>query len=268
MGKKEFGIFELAELFGITPEAIRKYESKNIIQPYRDGENKYRKFGTWELIKMIWARSLSLEGFGLKQISDWFESEKPESQLEQIEALQENLTREIVYRKRLIRRLDKQKKDIHDCLGRAGRLQVEHVPALYCCVIMDGATLVDKQGKDRENLKQWIQALPFASVAFMGNGAYENYSCLVTGEEEREIYGLQHLEADFVIPEKMYVIYDMIAEHCDEYDTSREVVLAGMEKARNLGFELEDQWITCSYAYTQKDGVYQSYIKGMFPIVT
>ena len=268
MGKKEFGIFELAELFGITPEAIRKYEAKNIIQPYRDEESKYRKFGTWELIKMIWARSLSLEGFGLRQISDMFEHEKPEDQLAQLEAMQESLAREIVYRKRLIRRPDKQKKDIYDRIGREGKLQVEHVPALYCCVIMEGDTLVDKKGKDRENLKQWIQALPFASISFMGNTAYETHSCLVITEEEREIYGLQHLGPDFVIPERLCVVCDMVAEHCDAYDTSNETIAAGRNKALELGFVLEDQWITLSYAYTQKDGIYQSYIKGIFPIVT
>ena len=268
MGKREFGIFELAELFGITPEAIRKYEAKNIIQPYRDDENKYRKFRTWELIKMVWARSLSLEGFGLRQISDMFEHEQPKDQLAQLEAMQENLAREIVYRKRLIRRLDKQKKDIHDCIGRAERLQVEHVPALYCCVIMENDTLVDKKGKDREKLKQWIQVLPFASVSFMGDMTFETHSCLVITEEERECYGLQHLEPDFVLPERLCVVCNLVAEHCDKYDTSNEIVRGGRERALALGFELEQRWIALSYAYTQKDGVYQSYIKCIFPIVT
>ena len=46
-GKKEVGIFELAELLGVTSEAIRKYENKDIIQEIDDKE--YRQ---WYIVSL------------------------------------------------------------------------------------------------------------------------------------------------------------------------------------------------------------------------
>ena len=67
-GSRAMGIFELADLFGVTTEALRKYEAKGLLQPYRD-ENGYRKYSSWDLTKIIRLRQLRQTGFSLEEIS-------------------------------------------------------------------------------------------------------------------------------------------------------------------------------------------------------
>ena len=45
---QKYSIGTMAKLMGISAEAIRYYESRNIISPVRDPETGYRYYNTWE----------------------------------------------------------------------------------------------------------------------------------------------------------------------------------------------------------------------------
>lgn len=47
---QKYSIGTMAKLMGISAEAIRYYESRNIISPVRDPETGYRYYNTWDFI--------------------------------------------------------------------------------------------------------------------------------------------------------------------------------------------------------------------------
>lgn len=265
-GKQMVGTFELADLFGITTEALRKYEAKGIIRPYRD-ENGYRKYSSWDLTKMIRTRQLRKEGISLNDIAAEMEEGDPTRQLRDMEDMRQTLTEEIAYREKLLRWLDTRREELLAAEELGEGCKIERQTRQYCCVYMVGDTLVNKEGREWECLKGWIQALPFARVCYMGKGANESMlSCLCLGEEELERYGPRHLKPDLILPERSCVACNVVAEHSENRDTSEECIAAARRRAERLGVKLADDVSLQMMWYTQRKGIFQSHNKAMFPI--
>jgi len=264
-GSRMMGIFELADLFGVTTVALRKYEDKKILQPYRD-ENGYRKYHSWEVTKIIRARQLRGEGFSLQDIAAEMTQEDPARQLQDIEALEERLVKEISYREKLIRWLRACREEILAAEELGEECVIERQSPRYCCVYMVEDTLVDKKGQEWNRLKEWIQALPFARVCYVGNSVRHMYSCLSLRQEELKLYGLENLKPDFILPEQSCVVCNAVAEHTQTRDTSEECIAAVREKARGLGVRLADVAVLEMVRYTQQGDTFHSYNKAMFPL--
>lgn len=263
-GKKEIDIFELSKLFGITPEGIRKYEAKGIISPIQSDESKYRKYSSWEVIKMVYARSYGQKGLSLNRISLALNSDDPRKNVKMIEDLKENLAREIVQKKRLIALLDRQKSEYVNSLAAGERLGIEILPELYCCSILDGEGLVDKQGEELENLKEWIAALPFVSVYSSCDITKKTITYLSINKEDMDRFGLSHLKPDRVLPERLCVTHDISSDR-EDFRVGKTIDEA-YERIERAGYLVEDWLIARLQAYSQIENTYMSYIKGYFPI--
>lgn len=264
-GKKEIGIFELAELFGVTSEALRKYEAKQIIQPFRD-EHGYRKFHSWDLIKIIRARQMKQEGFSLTDVAVGMLYDDAQVQMTMMEDMQKTLMQEILYRKKLIQWLSAQKDEVMRAEQAGDRCLIEHQSALHCCVYMVDNTLVHKEGEAREHLKEWLQALPFGNVCYIGPFGNATYSCLALTKEELCAFGLEYLTPDFVIPEQHYVVCYANAEHDSQIDTSEECYFQAKERAQEVGVRLGDYFVGQMIRYVQRGDRYRSVNKMCFPI--
>jgi len=127
-------------------------------------------------------------------------------------------------------------------------------------------TLVDKKGEAREHLKQWLQALPFINICYIGNTKSKALSCLTLTDEEMRTYHLEHLVPDFIIPEKYYAVSYSTAEHDDEHDTSEECFLSAYRKAKTLNMKLGDCIIAHMIRYVQNGRRYASINKMCIPI--
>ncbi len=264
-GKKEIGIFEMAELLGVTSEALRKYENKEIIQPIRDRRG-YRKFHSWDLTKIICARQMRQEGFSLNDIADGMKNNDAQLQIGMIEEIQKTLMQEILYRKKLIHWLSLQKDEVMRSEQQGDRCVVEYLPALHCCAYMVDDTLVDKKGEAREHLKQWLQALPFINVYYIGVVDDKTLSCLVLTEDEMRTYELEYLTADFVIPEQYYAVTYAAAEHDSEHDTSEACILSSLQRVQSMNMKLGNYMVGRMVRYIQHAGKYVSVNKMCYPI--
>lgn len=60
---QKYSIGTMAKLMGISAEAIRYYESRNIISPVRDPETGYRYYNTWDFHMLLRARHYQNYGF-------------------------------------------------------------------------------------------------------------------------------------------------------------------------------------------------------------
>lgn len=71
---QKYSIGTMAHLMGISAEALRYYESKNIVSPIRDPETGYRYFNTWDFHMLLRARHYQNYGFSLEEIGELFRS--------------------------------------------------------------------------------------------------------------------------------------------------------------------------------------------------
>ena len=58
-----FRIGEVAEILGVTNEAVRHYERMGIVKSQRDPENKYRFFDQYDVERLIEMRFSCALGF-------------------------------------------------------------------------------------------------------------------------------------------------------------------------------------------------------------
>lgn len=267
-GSRAMGIFELADLFGVTTEALRKYEAKGLLQPYRD-ENGYRKYSSWDLTKIIRLRQLRQEGFSLENIAEELSQSEPRHQFRQLEEMRQTLEREIDHQKRLMTWLGTRQEELCHFQSLGKTCTVEELPREYCCVYMVGDTLAAKEGAEWDRLKEWIQALPFARVYHVANAGMpvgEALSCLSLREEELERYGFEHLVPDFILPKRVCAVCTLTAEASSVHDTSAQAVFQAHRRAEELELPLSGQYAIQMVWYTQQGSVFRSYNKAMFPI--
>ena len=76
--EKRLKINEVARLLCTTPDAIRLYERKKIIQPSRDQENRYRGFTQEDITRLYDCKLLQNVGFSLSEISNIISNGSPE----------------------------------------------------------------------------------------------------------------------------------------------------------------------------------------------
>ena len=266
-GDKSINISRMADLFSLTAETLRKYDAKGIISAFRDG-NEYRKYSSWEVTKLIWARALRAEGYSLDQIAAHTVERVSDDSIRIIEEMQKKIASEIVERQRILKWLEERKRSYRELDSREDEVTVEIQPEIWCCSYLTDNTMAGKKGAEWENLQEWMKALPFVSVYYIGNRAYNTVSCVGITAEERDRYGLTRLTPDFILPEQMYLSKFVIAEHSRQHDTSNEVILQGFADIQERGYPLQDLFVMRVFDYVQKDGLYRSYNKMMIPIKT
>ena len=266
-GDKSINISRMADLFSLTAETLRKYDAKGIISAFRDG-NEYRKYSSWEVTKLIWARALRAEGYSLDQIAAHTVERVSDDSIRIIEEMQKKIASEIVERQRILKWLEERKRSYRELDSREDEVTVEIQPEIWCCSYLTDNTMAGKKGAEWENLQEWMKALPFVSVYYVGNRAYNTVSCVGITAEERDRYGLTHLTPDFILPEQMYLSKFVIAEHSRQHDTSNEVILQGFADMQERGYPLQDLFVMRVFDYVEKDGLYRSYNKMMIPIKT
>ena len=145
-GDKSINISRMADLFCLTAETLRKYDAKEIISAIRDG-NEYRKYSSWEVTKLIWARALRAEGYSLDQISTHTVERVTDESIRIIEEMQHKVADEIVERQRLLKWLEERKRSYRELAERGDEITVEIQPEIWCCSYLTDDTMAGKKEK-------------------------------------------------------------------------------------------------------------------------
>lgn len=265
-GKKDIKITEFAHLFSISAETLRKYDSQEIMRASRL-ENDYRVYSSWDLTKLIRIRQLRSARHSLPEISALIRSGMDESSLEDIDKSIIDIKREIEEGHKLIHWLKRQKSIIIQTRQQGDSVMIEDMEAIHCCIYMVGPTLVDKEGKEKENLKQWMAALPFVTTYYLKSSGGKTVSCVGLTESERRIYGLEYLQADFVLPESRYGSCNIVTQRSHDFDYSSETLEESYQRISTLELALEDIILVRVDDYIQRGDVYSSYNHFMIPIL-
>lgn len=265
-GKEKINISDLAKIFNVSSETLRKYENLNILIPYRE-DNLYRIYSSWELTKLIRTRQLRMEGYSIKDIEQHFKAIQFEDNLVNIENREIEILREIEEREKLLLWLKARKQTILDTQSIKDQVVIRKIEKMYCCVYMVDNTMVSKNKKQLDNLKEWLSVLPYLTVFYIGLRGSKVLSCVGISEKEKEQYKLNHLVADFVLPEADVAVCNMNTYKGENIDTSNENIIESFNKVEKSGYKHQNVFMIKMIEYTQKDGLYTCLNQAMIPIV-
>lgn len=265
-GKEKINISDLAKIFNVSSETLRKYENLNILIPYRE-DNLYRIYSSWELTKLIRTRQLRMEGYSIKDIEQHFKAIRFDDNLVNIENREIEILREIEEREKLLLWLKARKQTILDTQSIKDQVVIRKVEKMYCCVYMVDNTMVSKNKEQLDHLKEWLSVLPYLTVYYIGLRGSKVLSCVSISEKEKEQYKLNHLVADFVLPEADVAVCNMNTYKGENIDTSNENIIESFDKVEKTGYKHQNVFMIKMIEYTQKDGLYTCLNQAMIPIV-
>ena len=111
---QKYSIGTMAKLMGISAEAIRYYESRNIISPVRDPETGYRYYNTWDFHMLLRARHYQNYGFSLEEIAELFRSHELGEIRGKMVDQEEMIQQEIIRQMNLLKRIRQSQQVLHD----------------------------------------------------------------------------------------------------------------------------------------------------------
>lgn len=162
-GKKmyqKYSIGTMAKLMGISSEAIRYYESRNIISPVRDPETGYRYYNTWDFHMLLRARHYQNYGFSLEEIAKLFRSHELAEIRGKMVDQEEMIQQEIIRQMNLLKRIRQSQQVLHDAKENVGKFRIEERPGIYRMNTQKNYTLFKKK-EQLDLISEWTEKEPF-----------------------------------------------------------------------------------------------------------
>lgn len=267
----KIGITVIARLFGISPEAIRKYEKQGIILPQRDQDNNYRKFNFRDIAHLFRARQYTMCGFSLKEVTKMLSI----SNFDEAEALIKNkedeLALQILFIQRRLEILRQMKRNMEEMMKSSTELSYtfEQSPTVYFYDFIGSQALHEDKNK-LQHISKWLEKLPFVFLGIRFD--YEEkvdkepravLSICVT-KENREKYDLSDLPYTYCSKSKMCITTTFIDTYSKPLNKNDFQFMAYLLKSRNLRIAGEI-WGEVKYSAKIND-VYQFYHKLWVPV--
>lgn len=132
--EKRLKINEVAKLLCTTPDAIRLYERKNIIQPSRDKENQYRGFTQEDITRLYDCKLLQNVGFSLSEIANIIANVSPEEFDSLLEEKEHELEQKVLRYNRVLDQMHRLQAAKHLFDYYEGEFYIRNSPhVLVCC---------------------------------------------------------------------------------------------------------------------------------------
>lgn len=264
-----YKIGEVANILGITTEAIRYYESQGVITPIKYKKSNYRYYSKWDIELLIRARCLRSYGYSIAETVEILNScEIPDisARLHQKEA---DIEKNIAWNLNLLRRLRELNESIVESENFVGKYRIEYRPAMYRLENQIGYKLKDSPEMKRLT-REWIDMVPFirASAHFKKEDLENGSDTFSFGQALDEKY------ADFFgIKESQYVTYlpsipcmYTVINSNSEISLSPQRMLPAVKYLHSQGLELKGDIITLISIMRKKDGHYFNYHQAWLPI--
>lgn len=127
---EQYGITELARLFGVSTETIRKYETKGLLESERNQDNQFRKYDMWDIAMLLQIRNFRSLDFSLREIESFLSKEPPE--LESIFAKRKAATADLILKyQKQFHVLEQMEESIRKLTTSGPSFRLEFNPALF-----------------------------------------------------------------------------------------------------------------------------------------
>lgn len=157
---QKYSIGTMAKLMGISAEAIRYYESRNIISPVRDPETGYRYYNTWDFHMLLRARHYQNYGFSLEEIAELFRSHELGEIRGKMVDQEEMIQQEIIRQMNLLKRIRQSQQVLQDAKDSVGKFRIEERPGIYRMNTQKNYTLFKKK-EQLDLISEWTEKEPF-----------------------------------------------------------------------------------------------------------
>ena len=157
---QKYSIGTMAKLLGISAEAIRYYESRNIISPVRDPETGYRYYNTWDFHMLLRARHYQNYGFSLEEVAELFRSHELLEIREKMVDQEEVIQQEIIRQMNLLKRIRQSQQVLKDAKDSVGKFRIEERPGIYRMNTQKNYTLFKKK-EQLDLISEWTEKEPF-----------------------------------------------------------------------------------------------------------
>ena len=268
---QKYSIGKMASLLGISAEAIRYYESKEIIRPIRDPNTGYRYYSTWDFHMLLRARYYQKCGFSLEEISALFRSRDLGKIGASLHDQEDAIQREIIYQMNLLKRVRQSQELLADAERSVGQYRLARRPGIYRINTQKNYTLY----KDKTHLDliaDWVEKEPFV------------YSCAVFYADDIRAgtsrfdfgMGLDEEYAGFLQvhrgPEVQYYppclcVHTCVPSRSGQYLTL-EQLRDGLQYLRQQGLTLAGDVVTQVVCMTKPEDEYFNWHIVWFPVDT
>lgn len=159
-------IGEVANLLGLSPDAIRFYEKEGIVVPDRKGTGEYREYETWDIFYLLECIVFRKMGFSIKDIPSAKHKMSLAEISRQLESLAEKQREEIVSAQRLLEHLEGRKAHLELLPLNLGNYWIVQRPEYHYIVFT--TCNGDRYGLIDPNdglFAQWTQHYPYVRAA-------------------------------------------------------------------------------------------------------
>ncbi len=164
----KISIGKLANIFGLTKEALHFYEKKGILEPTRDEANKYRFFTPMDIQKIGSVRKLANLNFTLNEIKDIYGGMSEINVIALFKGKAEDLAREAILKARICERLAADLRLIESYNLSAIPI-IERCPEYYRFDFGTIENLVENQ-KLHTCASQWFSLMPLTAASLKIKG--------------------------------------------------------------------------------------------------
>ncbi len=266
---QKYSIGKMASLLGISTEAIRYYESKDIIRPIRDPDTGYRYYSAWDFHMLLRARYYQKCGFSLEEISELFRSRQLSDIGKSLHSQEEHIQREIVYQMNLLGRVREGQRLLEWAQASVGRFELAQRPGIFRINTQKNYTLY-KDKPHQDQISEWVDKEPFV------------YSCAVFYQEDIRAgisrfdfgMGLNEEYAEFLHvkegPQVQYYppcpcVQTCVPSRSGQYLTL-ENLAPGLEYLRQNGLSLAGDVVTQVLCMTKPDDEYFNWHMVWLPV--
>ena len=168
--KYSYKIGEVSNLFGLTNDTIRYYESRGIVSPKRDEESGYRYFDSWDinyLLDCLRYRSMDLPLSDIEQMIKEDDVDEVEERLRKKETA---LLRQIYELKAMVREISDLRGSISEIKSRLGSFTIEKNPEMvWLCqrakIKSEDGELI--HGKAVAAVQEWMKHMIYLGHTFL-----------------------------------------------------------------------------------------------------
>lgn len=265
----DYKIGNVAELLGISSQAIRYYEARGVVNPDKSKLNNYRNFSTWDLDILIRTRILRSYGYSISEVTEILNNPDVLDLQEKFKSQEEKIKETIEWNLNLLSRIKEEDKNIMDSMGMEGKYLIQNRPGMYR---LEAPMEMNKQEEIeyRKFTKKWIDMAPFIYGSI--RVSKENYE-----NRQDNFYFGQVIDGDykdyFNIKENKYITYlppksclYTIIKFNSETGFSTNLLNQTIEYMNSQGLELKGDVITRIGLLNRLDNKYNCYHQSWFPI--
>ena len=160
---------QVADLLGLSAEALKNYERSGIVHPVRDRSSGYRQFSYMDICLLIRVKMYRQFGFSLKEIEALINDSDLDLTLEHLESRKLQLSHETLLLSESVRSLDSMINQMKEIKSQYGKIMIKNQPAFYRLEFSKNG-VIDFDPHMVSLVRKWMSYSPFIRFSSRYNG--------------------------------------------------------------------------------------------------